>query len=440
MINNFPKLKTVWPNQYKELVSLQTLISFMFLIGIVICSVFMVNTIVKQYPLFDHIMTAAALLSAILGFYFVRQGNLHLTFQIFGTITTAIILTVISYSEGIQSITLYVLYPLLLMVGISSWNKPKFMRIFSIIYLGWIIGIAILGVNGYYEQGIDPFQVITVTFSFFFMVVMLRLTSNNFWRMTQDLVNAKEDALFARDVAESANESKSAFLARMSHELRTPLNAIKGYSEMIEEDAIDEIASFSDLAVDAKKINQSAEGLLKMIDSILEFSQTTPTSKQLVVELVSVSEILKQATQLTEFSFVENQNSLKTDPPAEDYWVAGDRQKLIQVCANLIKNAKKFTQNGTITLHAEQTNNDVRISVSDTGIGIPTGQTEKIFLPFEQVSGDYDREYEGAGLGLAIAKDYIEQMNGKIEVMSEINQGSTFTIILPAAPSPDSSE
>ncbi len=412
----------------------------MFLIGIAICSLFMVNTILEQYPIFDHIMTAAALIAAILGFYFVRQGSINLTFQVFGTITTAIILTVISYSEGVQSLTLYVLYPLLLMVGISSWNKPNFMRIFSIIYVAWIIGIAILGANGYYEQEFDPLLVLTITFSFFFMVVMLRLTSNNFWHMTQDLVTAKEEAIFARDVAESANESKSAFLARMSHELRTPLNAIKGYSEMIEEDAIDEVASFADVAADAQKINQSSEKLLQIIDSILEFSQNSPKSKHLTIGPVSVVEIFEQALQLTEFSFTENQNTLNYNKPAEDYWVIGDRQKLIQVCVNLISNAKKFTQNGTVTLHAEQTSSNIQISVSDTGIGIPENQIEKIFLPFEQVSGAYDREFEGAGLGLAIVKDYLELMSGKIEVTSEINKGSTFSIFLPAAPSPNSGE
>lgn len=405
----------------------------MFLIGIAICSLFMVNTILQRYPIFDHIMAGAALVAAILGFYFVRQGKIRLTFQVFGTITTAIILAVISYSEGVQSLTLYVLYPLLLMVGISSWDKPNFMRLFSIVYVGWIIGIGILGANGYYEQEFDPLLVLTITFSFFFMVVMLRLTSNNFWHMTQNLVRVKEDALFARDVAESANESKSAFLARMSHELRTPLNAIKGYSEMIEEGALDELATFTEIAEDAKKINLSATKLMQIIDSILEFSQAGSMNNQLMLEPIPAKDIINQAFQLSNSEFKENLNSVKIHHPAEDLWIVGDKQKLIQVCSNLISNAKKFTRDGIITIQSEQVNGRVKIAISDTGIGIPRDALEKIFLPFEQVSGNYDRKFDGAGLGLAIAKDRVEQMHGTIEVESKLDKGSIFTVWLPQA-------
>ncbi|MGK2856223.1 MAG: ATP-binding protein [Thermoanaerobaculia bacterium] len=239
----------------------------------------------------------------------------------------------------------------------------------------------------------------------------------------------------ARATAESANLAKSAFVANMSHELRTPLNAIIGYSEMLVEDAAD--AGHEDLVPDLEKIRTSGKHLLGLINSVLDLSKIEAGKMGLFIETFAietlVDEVVVTARQLVEKKgnqFVVNvQEYLGT--------LKGDVTKLKQVLLNLLSNASKFTDKGTVTLDVREEQLDdgstwIMLRVIDTGIGLTPEQMAKLFQSFSQADASTTRKYGGTGLGLAISRRFCQMMGGDVTVESTPGKGSTFTVKLPA--------
>ncbi|MFK7801799.1 MAG: sensor histidine kinase [Anaerolineae bacterium] len=236
----------------------------------------------------------------------------------------------------------------------------------------------------------------------------------------------------ARDRAESANISKSQFLANMSHELRTPLNAIIGYSEMLGEDLGDiHLESTEEMEEDAVRISHAARNLLELINSILDLSKVEANEMVLHLQPVKVTYLLGDVISLFEPLVAKNRNTLMMDEVPSDIVAYADKVKLRQVLINLLSNANKFTKDGRITLGAIKMQNDVRITVSDTGIGISEEFLPNLFKPFRQEEGDLSRKYQGTGLGLAITKSFAEMMGGRIAVDTAIGEGTTFSIFIP---------
>jgi PAS domain S-box-containing protein len=238
----------------------------------------------------------------------------------------------------------------------------------------------------------------------------------------------------ARDAAESANRAKSTFLANMSHELRTPMNAIIGYSEMLAEDAEGE--GHDDMVPDLEKINAAGKHLLALINDILDLSKIEAGRMDLFLETFDLRRMLDEAVATVMPLIAKNENALETEFADDLGNVRVDLTKLRQALFNLLSNAAKFTEGGTITLGARKEMRDgaewLALSVADTGIGIGQNKLEAVFEEFSQADDSTTRDYGGTGLGLPISRRFCQMMGGDITVASELGKGTTFTIELPS--------
>jgi signal transduction histidine kinase/DNA-binding response OmpR family regulator len=238
----------------------------------------------------------------------------------------------------------------------------------------------------------------------------------------------------AREAAESANRAKSTFLANMSHELRTPMNAIIGYSEMLAEEAEDD--GLDDMIPDLQKINAAGKHLLALINDILDLSKIEAGRMDLFLESFDLRQMLDEAVDTVSPLVAKNGNRLVTDFGEGLGKIRADLTKIRQSLFNLLSNAAKFSENGTVTLTARRERRGEEewftLSVSDTGIGIKPNALEKVFEEFSQADDSTSRDYGGTGLGLPISRRFCRMMGGDIRVTSEYGEGSTFVIELPA--------
>jgi signal transduction histidine kinase len=234
---------------------------------------------------------------------------------------------------------------------------------------------------------------------------------------------------------EAANRHKSEFLANMSHELRTPLNAIIGFSEVLQERLFGELnakqAEYTD------DILTSGRHLLSLINEILDLSKVEAGRMELELATFDLPLAIDNARTFVRERAIKHGITLDVDVDERLGDYVGDERKIKQILLNLLSNAVKFTpEGGRIGINARQTNGSVEISVSDTGIGIPPEDQATIFEEFRQVGGDYAHKKEGTGLGLTLAKKFVELHGGKIWVESEVGKGSTFIFTLPERPIP----
>ncbi|UVI33219.1 PAS domain-containing hybrid sensor histidine kinase/response regulator [Paenibacillus spongiae] len=246
------------------------------------------------------------------------------------------------------------------------------------------------------------------------------------------LAERTEQLARARDEAIRASLIKSQFLANMSHELRTPLNAIIGYSEMLQEEAEDlgESVFVEDLA----KISKAGNHLLALINDILDISKIEAGKMELHPENCSLPELIHDVMTTIRPLVESKGNHIQTRCKEEDV-IAVDVTKLRQILINLLSNANKFTEAGSIhfEVYKETRFNASGYSfrVQDTGIGMTPDQLRKIFQPFTQADASTTRKYGGTGLGLAISQRFIHLMGGDIRVESEFGEGTIFTCWLP---------
>jgi PAS domain S-box-containing protein len=239
----------------------------------------------------------------------------------------------------------------------------------------------------------------------------------------------------ARDSALSAAETKSRFLAMMSHEMRTPLNGVIAALDILRETTrlTERQARFLGIA------ESSARTALEQIGDVLELARLEGDAPAERPTAVNLSQLLRGLAEQAMPLAVRRGNLIELQLPADDKaWVLAPRRTLLRVMINLVGNAVKFTAGGTIRITAElhpagQGQTQARLSVGDTGIGIPADKVEAIFEPFETLDTGYDRETEGTGLGLGIARRSIERIGGAISVQSTLGEGSLFSITLPVS-------
>jgi signal transduction histidine kinase len=243
--------------------------------------------------------------------------------------------------------------------------------------------------------------------------------------------NALKDSVHK---AEAASRAKSSFLANMSHELRTPLNAIIGYSEILVEEAVEE--GFQNIVPDINKILTAGQHLLSLINDILDLSKIEAGRMDLYLETFDLPALVDDVVTTVRPLVEKNRNQLEVVCPKDIGAIYADLTKVRQILFNLISNAVKFTEDGTVQLRVTRdrvNNNDwVSLYVSDTGIGISPEQQDRLFEAFIQGDNSTTRKYGGTGLGLAISRRFCEMMGGDITVESQEGVGSTFTVHLKA--------
>ncbi|ESA32169.1 pas domain s-box [Leptolyngbya sp. Heron Island J] len=244
---------------------------------------------------------------------------------------------------------------------------------------------------------------------------------------------AQKKAETERLKAEKANQAKSEFLANMSHELRTPLNAIIGYSEILEEDA-------EDLAQDGfipelQKIQSAGKHLLGLINDVLDLSKVEAGHMEMYLETFAVMPLVEDVAATMQPVIEKNNNTLNIQCAASVQTIHADQVKVRQSLFNLLSNASKFTQNGTITISINSENTLkgqwINFRIQDTGIGMLPEQLQKIFNAFAQADSSTTRKYGGTGLGLTITKRFVQMMGGTVNVESDIGKGTTFTVRIP---------
>jgi PAS domain S-box-containing protein len=236
--------------------------------------------------------------------------------------------------------------------------------------------------------------------------------------------------LKARREAEEASRAKSQFLASVSHELRTPLNAIIGYSELLEEEVLE--LGVPQISGDLGRIEASGRLLLALINDILDLSKIEAGKMELFAETFPLAPLLKEVTAMVAPLVEKRANRLVVESADPDSLHA-DRTKLTQMLLNLLSNAAKFTESGTITLTVRRAAADrVEFIVTDTGIGMTAEQIGRLFQAFSQAEASTAGRYGGTGLGLAITKRFSELMGGGVTALSVPGVGSTFTLTLPA--------
>jgi PAS domain S-box-containing protein len=234
--------------------------------------------------------------------------------------------------------------------------------------------------------------------------------------------------------AASANRAKSEFLASMSHELRTPLNAILGYTSLLAEGITGPIIPAQQEQL--LRIRASATHLLGLIDEVLSFSRLEAGREQLSMHDVDVAAVLDEAAALVRPMAAAKQLPLEIQPPdatGGPLRLRSDVLKLRQILVNLLTNAVKFTDHGSVTLSAHAEGDDVVFTVTDTGIGIPASHLEHVFDAFWQVEQAASRRVGGTGLGLSVTRRLARLLGGDVSVKSVSGQGSTFVVRLPRA-------
>jgi len=243
---------------------------------------------------------------------------------------------------------------------------------------------------------------------------------------------ANQELEAARDAAMSASRAKSTFLTNMSHELRTPLNAIIGYAQLLQEQEEPQSAESKERVDDLRKIEGAGRHLLEVINDVLDVAKIEAGKMQITCSEIHIRTLINEVFSTVGPLAGRNSNHLVAEMSEAPVTLRSDETRVRQIIYNLLSNACKFTDNGTITLRAARgKNGGVRFLVRDTGMGMNPEQLKLLFQEFSQVDSSTTRRHQGTGLGLVISRRLCHLLGGEISVTSKPGVGSTFTVELP---------
>ncbi|CAI2718631.1 response regulator [Nitrospina watsonii] len=251
-------------------------------------------------------------------------------------------------------------------------------------------------------------------------------------KQSNDLELEMKETQRLKEIADNANQAKSEFLSRMNHEIRTPLNAIFGYAQIMK---LDEKILTPRQRNGVEGIYRAGQHLMRLIDNVLDLAKIESGNISLHIQEFDLVEIMLDISVMFESGCKAAgiQFSIEGIALDEPCWLLGDDQKLKQVLINLVGNATKFTEEGSITIQVKHLGNSAfQFSVKDTGKGIPKEKQGKVFEAFQQA--EIGQSKGGTGLGLAISKKFVELMSGELKLVSEENKGSCFYFSIPLAP------
>ncbi|MGP9684406.1 GAF domain-containing protein [Halomonas sp. AOP25-F1-15] len=251
----------------------------------------------------------------------------------------------------------------------------------------------------------------------------------NLYRQMAEREQVTSDLASARDLAEKANQAKSEFLSSMSHELRTPLNAIIGFSQLLGKARRDPLSDKQQRQVG--QIEKSGQHLLSLINEVLDLARIEAGHVQFSIEPILMQNVLDDVCSTLEATIEAAGITLTSMPFSEPWYVAADYTRTKQVLLNLLSNAIKYNhQHGTIRIAAEPLDDELRISIIDSGTGIAIERQHELFEPFNRLDAEHG-SIEGTGIGLAITRELVERMQGRIGMTSHSDVGSTFWFTLP---------
>mgnify|MGYP001942949244 CR=1 FL=1 len=318
--------------------------------------------------------------------------------------------------------------------GVASLN-PTNLMVLPMIYVGNLIGVLVLGSFG--DFGKDERAFIEELVFQFTVSVANGVYHESVLEKAQALESKNDEVMKQKARVEAANEElskankvKSEFLANVTHELRTPLNSILGYTEMLQEDMGQE--QLEVYGGDLRVIRRNAENLYELISNLLDLSSLESGELKLTPGRFDLGQLVREVYETGRPVAKERAIELVYTQASEEVLVESDRMRCRQILLNLMSNAIKFTEEGSVELSVGlRGGHSAWVKVKDTGIGISAEHQALIFRKFSQLDGSATRRYGGVGLGLAIAQRLCVSLGGRIELSSEPGEGSVFTVSLP---------
>jgi signal transduction histidine kinase len=367
-----------------------------------------------------------------------KAGQIAMWALLFGPLTHALGSYHLAVTVATEAIPIWAIYLITIgaLLARSGFRPAKF---FLLAWTSFIIGVSIqslmsrghLPANAYTNYaGLvgASIQMVLLSFGLADRINFLQAEVARQEKLTLDATK------LALEEQERMNVLKDEFLANTSHELRTPLNGIIGLADMLEEEP-----QFDDRAkANLRLIASSGRRLANLVNDILDFSKLKQNELVLQKAPTDIAPIAEAVVALARPQVGKKPVTITNEVPADLAPVYGDPNRIQQVLFNLVGNAVKFTEAGTVSVTAESTESEVRIHIVDSGIGISADALGRIFESFQQGDGSTARKYGGTGLGLAVTKQLVEAHGGQVLVESALGKGSRFTVVLPRSTAHDS--